>query len=52
MKDWQAAVRTWERNGVLALKQSAGKSSRHCGLDKIDYTQGLEGFDVVNGGGQ
>jgi hypothetical protein len=42
MKDWRAAVRTWERNGVVPLKQSAGKPSRHADFSETDYTKGLQ----------
>ena len=51
MKDWRAAVRTWERNGFD--RQGVNGSSRHGGshrFDDVDYTKGLDGFIV--GGGQ
>ena len=43
MKDWKAAVRTWEGN---SFGSSAKPQSKHNNFEEQDYYAGTEGFEV------
>lgn len=44
MKDWQAAVRTWERNGVGAAKAKAVRGDNYIGATEEQRKEFSDGF--------
>jgi len=46
MKDWQAAVRTWERNGVGACKAKSAHGDNYIGATEEQRKEFSDGFGI------